>query len=79
VSLSKVKQAQLGCSSLMFAIGHLCPKRDQSVRCALDGDRAVVIVLFLHISTGVCIGITVADSPGAFLEGSGPTRFEADN
>jgi hypothetical protein len=48
---SKVTEAQLGCLSLMFAIAHLCPKRDCSVRCAAAGDGAVITILFLQIAT----------------------------
>jgi hypothetical protein len=77
--LSKVTQVQLGCSSLMFAIAHLCPKRDCPVRCDAAGDFAVITILFLHIATDDRIGITVLEYPGEFPAGSGPTRFEDDN
>jgi hypothetical protein len=53
---------QLGCSSLMFAIAYLCPKRDRSVRCAAAGDCAVVIIIFLSITTDDRIGITWSHS-----------------
>jgi hypothetical protein len=76
---SKVKQVQLGCSSLMFAIAHLCPRRDCSVRCAGAGDRAVVTILFLQIVTDARIEMTVPGSPGELSAGSGPTGFEDDN
>jgi hypothetical protein len=55
VSLSKVKQTQLGCSSLIFTIAHLCLKRDHSVRCAPAGERGVVVVLFLQMAIDVRI------------------------
>jgi hypothetical protein len=55
--LSKVTQTQLGCSSLMFAVAHLCPKRDCSVRCAAAGDCAVVTILFLQIAPMIPLGV----------------------
>jgi hypothetical protein len=79
VFLSKLKQAQLSCSSLTFAIAHLCPKGDDSVRCAPADERAVVRILFPQIATDDFIGTTVAESPRALLAGSGPARFEDDN
>jgi hypothetical protein len=70
--LSKVTEAQLGCSSLMFSIADLCPKRDCSARCAAIGDGAVVTILFLQIATDYRIGISVVDCPGELPAGSGP-------
>jgi hypothetical protein len=63
----------------MFAVAHLCPKRDDSVHCPPAGERAVVTILFLQIATDDRIWIYRSDSPGAFPAGSGPVRFEDDN
>jgi hypothetical protein len=79
MSLSKVKRAQLGCSSLMFAIAHSCRKRDDSVHCAPAGERAVARGPFLQITIDDCFGPIVPDSPRAFPAGSGPARFEDNN
>jgi hypothetical protein len=63
----------------MFAIGHLCSKGDDSVRCAPAGEHAVVRVLVLQIATDDCTGTTIPDSRRALPAGSGPARFEDDN
>jgi hypothetical protein len=76
--LSKVKQAQLGCSSLMFAIALLCSKRDRSVRCAAASGHVVVTILFFQIATDDYIGITIPDSARELPAGFRPTRFEDD-
>jgi hypothetical protein len=77
--LSKVRQVQSGCSSLMFATAHLCPKRDCSVRCAAAGDCAVVTILLLQIAINGCIGITIIDSPGELPASSGPFDVSETN
>jgi hypothetical protein len=73
--LPKVTQAELGCSSLMFAIAHLCRKGDCSVRC---GQNSLFFFLQIAIDDDR-IRITVIDSPGELPVASGPTRFEDDD
>jgi hypothetical protein len=71
--LSKVTQAELGCSSLMFAITHLCRKGDCSVRCGHNS-----LSFFRLRSMMIALGLLI-DSPGELPAGSSPTRFEDDN